>query len=48
VEEISKDMDKIQEDSAEDDQTDAEQKHMLESIEDQLQKLLKDIEAMRK
>lgn len=48
VEEISKDVDKIQEGAVEDDAVDAQQSRVLENIEAQLQKLLKDIETLKK
>jgi len=48
VEEISKDVDKIQEDAVLDDQIDEKQNQALGNIEVQLQKLLKDIEALKK
>lgn len=48
VEEISKDVDKIQEDAVLDDRIDEKQSQVLENIEVQLQKLLRDIETLKK
>ncbi len=48
VEEISKDVDKIQEDAVLDDRIDEKQNQVLENIEVQLQKLLRDIETLKK